>query len=87
MKSRVGERGQVTIPKALRESLAIRPGTQLEFTEEAGALVARRLEARDPLDALAGLLPRADVGATLAALRGPVWSPELDGTGPGHRGR
>ena len=31
MKSIVSEKGQVTIPKALRVSLAISPGTELDF--------------------------------------------------------
>lgn len=33
MKSVVSEKGQVTIPKALRDSLALVPGTELDFVE------------------------------------------------------
>jgi antitoxin PrlF len=33
MKAVVAERGQVTIPKRLRDRLGIRPGTVLEFQE------------------------------------------------------
>ena len=36
MKARVAERGQVTIPKRLRERLGVKPGTVLEFSEEIG---------------------------------------------------
>jgi AbrB family looped-hinge helix DNA binding protein len=72
MKSVVSEKGQVTIPKALRDSLAIRPGTELDFVEEDGALVARRVVAGDPLDALFGLLPRLDVDEAIAEMRGPA---------------
>jgi AbrB family looped-hinge helix DNA binding protein len=50
MKTKVAERGQVTIPKALRERLGIRPGTVLEFTEESGRLVAVKVEPLDPVD-------------------------------------
>ena len=40
MKAKVAERGQVTIPKALRERLGIVPGTVLDFIEEQGRLIA-----------------------------------------------
>ncbi len=86
MKSIVGEKGQVTIPKPLRDSLALRPGTEIEFEEDHGKLVGRRVSTRDPLSALVGVLPRMDVDAALEELRGPAWSAELDDT-RGHRGR
>lgn len=86
MKSVVGEKGQVTIPKPLRDSLALRPGTEIEFEEDEGKLVGRRVPKRDPLNALVGLLPREDVDAVIEELRGPAWSRELDDT-RGHRGR
>jgi AbrB family looped-hinge helix DNA binding protein len=41
MKAKVAERGQVTIPKELRERLGIVPGTVLDFFEEQGLLIAR----------------------------------------------
>jgi AbrB family looped-hinge helix DNA binding protein len=56
MKAKVAERGQVTIPKALRERLGIRPGTVLEFTEEAGRLVAVKAAPQDELDLVYGTL-------------------------------
>ena len=40
MKARVAERGQVTIPKRLRDRLGVKPGTVLEFSEERGRLIA-----------------------------------------------
>lgn len=54
MKAKVAERGQVTIPKALRESLGIRPGTLLEFTSEKGRLVAEKVEGLHALDQIYG---------------------------------
>jgi AbrB family looped-hinge helix DNA binding protein len=42
MNSVVSEKGQVTIPKALRERLGIKAGEVLEFSEEQGRLVAAR---------------------------------------------
>jgi AbrB family looped-hinge helix DNA binding protein len=56
MKATVSEKGQVTIPKALRTSLGLRPGVVLEFEAEAGRLVARKAQATDPLDAAWGIL-------------------------------
>jgi AbrB family looped-hinge helix DNA binding protein len=78
MKTIVSEKGQMTIPKAVRDSLGLVPGTELDVREEGGALVARRLVRQDPLDALVGLLPQTDVDTALADLRGPAWSADLD---------
>jgi len=49
MKARVAERGQVTIPKRLRDRLGVHPGTVLEFSEESGRLVASKCERGDPV--------------------------------------
>jgi antitoxin PrlF len=87
MDSVVGERGQVTIPKPLRDSLGIRAGSRLEFTEEAGRLVARRLVERDPIDALVGALPPMDVDRALSESRGAAWNARLDEKHRGHRRR
>lgn len=56
MKSRVSEKGQVTIPKKLRDRLGIRSGEELEFTEEHGRLVAIKRSERDPVDEVFGVL-------------------------------
>ncbi len=56
MKAKVAERGQVTIPKVLRERLGIRPGTVLDFKEEQGKLVAVKAEAMDTIDQFYGKL-------------------------------
>ncbi len=71
MKSRVTDRGQVTIPKELRDRLGIRSGQVFEFSEERGAIVMRRRMASHPVDELYGTL---EVGASsdelLTILRG-----------------
>ena len=56
MKAKVAERGQVTIPKVLRERLGIRPGTVLEFKEDQGKLVAVKAAAMDEIDQCYGKL-------------------------------
>ena len=57
MKSIVSEKGQVTIPKPIREKLGLRPGTVLDFEAVQGKLVGR-----EPVDRMGrwlgrGLLP------------------------------
>jgi len=58
MKAVVAERGQVTIPKRLRERLGIRPGTVLEFREEADKLIAEKAATAEALDRWYGALGR-----------------------------
>lgn len=56
MNAVVSEKGQVTIPKALRERLGIRPGQVLEFGEERGRLVATKVQTRGRIDGVFGML-------------------------------
>jgi len=71
MKGRVAERGQVTIPKALRERLGVGPGTVLEFSEERGRLIAVKCSATDPVAKVYGRLGRGlDTDAFIAQIRG-----------------
>lgn len=77
----VSEKGQVTIPKGIRDVLGINPGTVLEFEDQNGCLVARRVIHADPMDELVGAGDPAlgrDSNAVLADMRGPGLSPELD---------
>ena len=70
MKAVVAERGQVTIPKSLRDKLGIRPGTALEFSARNGALVARKAET-DPVSKVFGCLGgKIDTDGFLRGLRG-----------------
>jgi antitoxin PrlF len=74
MRSRVADRGQVTIAKALRDRLGVVPGTTLEFSEEHGRLVAVKA---DPVAKVHGCLGRKfDTDAFMAPIRG-VRSSEL----------
>jgi antitoxin PrlF len=71
MKARIAERGQVTIPKALRKRLGLGPGTILQFAEEDGRLVAIKDGSIDPVSKLYGCLgKKLDTDATIAKLRG-----------------
>jgi antitoxin PrlF len=58
MLSTVSEKGQITVPKPLREQLGIHPGDRLELVEEAGRLVATKTipGGGDPVAAVYGIL-------------------------------
>jgi antitoxin PrlF len=71
MKTTVSEKGQVTIPKRLRDRLGIRAGEVLNFEEDHGRLVATKLTARDPIDELFGVLKSGEgTDAMMRGLRG-----------------
>jgi antitoxin PrlF len=52
----VSEKGQVTIPKGLRDRLGIRPGEAVEFREESGRLIIEKAPSRDVVDELYGVV-------------------------------
>jgi len=54
MKTTVSEKGQITIPKRLRDRLGLDPGTVLEFVAEKGALIGRKRSQTDPVTAWRG---------------------------------
>jgi AbrB family looped-hinge helix DNA binding protein len=56
MKVTVSEKGQVTIPKRLRDRMGIRAGQTLDIEEEGGKLVAQKVISEDALDAVYGIL-------------------------------
>jgi antitoxin PrlF len=47
MKAIVSQKGQVTIPKAVRNRLGIKPGTVLDFSAEEGRLVGVKEQTED----------------------------------------
>jgi len=49
MKTVVSERGQITLPKAVRVSLGLKPGTVLEIAVVNGQLVGTKEDQTDPL--------------------------------------
>lgn len=69
----MSDKGQVTIPKALRERLGIRPGDRLVFVEEAGRLIASKVVEDDVVSRVYGRLglgrPTDDL---MDELRGPA---------------
>jgi antitoxin PrlF len=71
MKTVVSERGQGTIPQALREALGLRAGSVLDFNLEAGRLVAVKEIADDPVGRVMGCLGKGkSTDAFMARIRG-----------------
>ncbi len=71
MLSIVSKKGQITVPKRLRDRLGISAGDQLELHEEGGRLVARKALANDPVASAYGILgTHESTDECLRALRG-----------------
>jgi len=71
MKTVVSEKGQITIPKTLRNQLGIRPRQILDVNEDRGRLVVTKSDSTDPVEGVFGIL---DLGRStdqvMATLRG-----------------
>ena len=61
---KVGERGQITIPQALREKFGIQDGDEVVIREESGKLVIKRPVTREEM--AAGYRKRATQSSELA---------------------
>jgi antitoxin PrlF len=71
MRATVSHKGQVTIPKRLRDRLGIRPGEAIDFVEERGRLVGRKVVGDDPVRAVYGIVELGrSTDELLADLRG-----------------
>ena len=54
---KIGERGQVTIPKKYRHRFGLSPSTDVEFVEEAGQLVLKKAKKEShPIGKYVGVL-------------------------------
>jgi antitoxin PrlF len=73
MRTKISEKGQITVPKQLRDRLGIRAGDELEVTDQAGRIVLTKAPADDPVAAVYGILgTNLDTDAIIEELRGPV---------------
>jgi AbrB family looped-hinge helix DNA binding protein len=71
MKAVLSEKGQVTIPKPLRERLGLRPGQILDFHEDRGRLVGTKQPREDPIERVYGVLKMGRAtDAVIRRLRG-----------------
>ncbi|MEO1062780.1 MAG: AbrB/MazE/SpoVT family DNA-binding domain-containing protein [Actinomycetota bacterium] len=67
MTHRVGPKGQVVIPKELRDELGIQPGDEVDFGLEGDHVAVRLVDLRPPLR---GRFAGSDLTAELARERG-----------------
>jgi len=72
---RISSKGQVTVPKALRDRFGITPQPDLEFRVEGGKLVLAKLTPEAAVKAIRGIVKRLPVGSDvddyLRGTRGP----------------
>ena len=60
---RISERGQITIPKHLRERFGMNHNVEVEITPtEKGLLLRKRKTAEHPVDRIAGILDKDALG-------------------------
>ena len=60
---KISKRGQITVPKHLRESFGMNPGTEVEiFPTEEGLMVRKVSSAIHPVDRVAGILDEDEFG-------------------------
>ena len=78
MKSTVSERGQVTIPKPIRDKLGLAPGQEIEFEARDGRLIGRKKSGEDVVARVTGIIRPVDVDRFLADARGPIWDERRD---------
>lgn len=73
MKTTVSEKGQITIPKRVRDSLGVRAGDVLELKEVDGSFVATKITQGRTFRSLVGLLNNpSSSDEFLDEIRGPA---------------
>lgn len=64
---RISERGQITIPKHLRERFGMHHNVEVEVTPtEKGVLIQKRVSAQHPVDRVYGILGKGALGEDLS---------------------
>ena len=80
MEATLAERGQVVIPKAIRDQLGMKPGTLLTFTVEDGKLIVRK-KVDDAISRARGILklaPDEDIDQWWREVRGRAPSDPIE---------
>ena len=54
--AKVTSKGQITLPKKIRERLGVHPGENVGFEEKGGLLIIRKVVAKSPFDKWVGKL-------------------------------
>ena len=71
--AKITSKGQITLPKEVRRRLGIGPGDQVEFVEENGKYVLKKIVKVSPFDAFVGFLNNqngSDTDKIIRELRG-----------------
>ena len=71
--AKITSKGQITLPKEVRRRLGIGPGDQVEFVEENGKYVLKKIVKVFPFDAYVGFLKSqrgSDTDQIIRELRG-----------------
>ena len=69
---KITEKGQVTIPKPIRERYGLYPGTEIQFIEREHRVVVEKSHATDPWQRYRGFLKlRKRTDEVMRILRGP----------------
>ena len=71
--AKITSKGQITLPKEVRRRLGVGPGDQVEFVEENGRYVLKKIVKVSPFDAYVGFLKGRrgpDTGQIIRQLRG-----------------
>ncbi len=76
---RISKRGQITIPKDLRDRFGMHPDAEVEITAtEGGLLIRKRVRGQHPVDAIYGIL---DLGMStdeyMSEIRGYDYAAEI----------
>lgn len=73
VEARLTSKGQLTVPKLIRERLGIRPGDEVEFVEGSDGYLMKKRVKRSPFDKYVGYLKAKageDPDQIIEALRG-----------------
>ena len=71
--AKITSKGQITLPKEVRRRMGIGPGDQVEFVEENGKYVLKKIVKVSPFDAYEGFLKNqrgSDTDQIIRELRG-----------------
>jgi antitoxin PrlF len=67
--AKVTSKGQVTIPKKVREKLGIHPGEDVGFEEKDGVVILKKTVKKSPFDIWVGALKKPKGSRTDAIIR------------------
>ncbi len=71
--AKITSKGQITLPKEVRRRLGVGPGDEVEFVEENGKYVLKKIVKVSPFDAYVGFLKNqrgSDTDQIIRELRG-----------------